>query len=315
MTRYAVLFSLLTLLLTGCRPAGERVEIARLDIAACNNNTDSVAEVFQPALSVLSNLLNTEGADSTLHAYSTSAAQHVFAPDIASRLGSLAQAEQMLGKAKAFLDQELPECSLPSRIYGYATPYNQSVVVADTIVLLGLNHYLGADYDGYSSFEPYQRRQKTISRIPFDVMEAITATQYPYTPQGDATALSRMLYDGAVLYAVKQAFGTPSTSELLGYEEAEFRWATENEGKIWSTLIESNFLYSTDPAIADRLLLPSPSTTIINQAAPGRLGRFTGLRIVESYTAANPSISLETLLSPSFYNSLKSLQDAAYAPK
>lgn len=208
----------------------------------------------------------------------------------------------------------LPSLPFPSRIFGIVTPYSQSVVIADTVLLLGLNHYLGADYKGYEGFDDYRRRLKVPSRITYDVAEAVIRTHHPFEPQGTPTALSRMAYEGAVAMAVSRVVPGATPAKALTYGDDEMAWLTANEANIWRRLVDADLLFSVDPIVAERLVAPSPRTVIVNAEAPGRTGRFVGYRMIESYMRSHPEASLESLLSPAFYSSRSMLVDAGYKP-
>lgn len=295
------------------------IDIRRLDMAASaihdKASFDSTAAAYSGALAVLEPILGVTTADSALALYAGSAAQQVFAPDIQTSLGDLTSVSRQLGEMKDAMAAGLPAVKFPSQIVGFATPYNQSVIVADTVLLLGLNHYLGADYDGYRSFEAYRRDLKIPARIVPDIAEALIASTYPYRPDKDATALSRMLYEGALLNAMSEAMPWADDTCLLGYTSGQLDWAKANEQRAWQTMAERRLIYSIDPLTISRLVDPAPSTAMVNPSAPGRLGRYIGLQIVRAYKEnSGADVSAADLLDPSFYNSPSSLQTSRYAP-
>ena len=77
------------------------------------------------------------------------------------------------------MGDEFPDIT-PPEIYSAVITYNQSIILADTVMLLGLNHYLGCDYEGYKHLDGYRRATKTAAaRLPYDIAESIIATAYP----------------------------------------------------------------------------------------------------------------------------------------
>lgn len=249
-----------------------------------------------------------------IEGYRQSDATRFFQPDVDSLLSDIGAEETLLGRGLANTRLMLPSASVPSRVYGYVTPYMQSVVIADSVMLIGLNHYLGADYPGYERFEDYKRMMKIASRMPYDAVEAVIYTSFPYSRSSEPTALSRMLYEGAVVYAAQRIFPDAELGDLLGFTSAQMAWANDNEANLWRTLAEKQLLYSVDPLVTSKLVSPSPATTIIHPDAPGRIGRYIGYRIVLAYMKRHESTSLEQLLSPDFYNSQTALLNAGYTP-
>ena len=84
---------------------------------------------------------------------------------------------------------------------------------------------------------------------------------------------------------------------------------------LFRSLITKRLLFSTDRAIADRLVKPAPATSVIGPEVPGRAGRYIGYRIVDSYVRHNNDITPRQLLSSDFYNSRNTLVNSEYSPK
>ncbi|MBD5368144.1 MAG: hypothetical protein HDR83_02610 [Bacteroides sp.] len=203
----------------------------------------------------------------------------------------------------------------PAMLVTVVSPYNQSVVTADSVVFVALNHYLGPHHDFYSYFPYYQRRLKDASRIGIDVAEAVVAERFPYDPQSKyPTALSRMAAEGAVVEAVMQLTGA-TEQEALGYSDEEYSWLEQNEQPAWESLLARNLVFSTDPSVTETLVRPNSVTSFLHPEAPGRAGRYIGHRIVRSYLSAHPSETLSAILSPAFYNDPKLLEKAGYVGK
>lgn len=299
----------------------EPVAIHRLDLAieGFSDNDNSMrrqlCDSFSEGVSAMAYLLHdTTDSYRLLDSLSRSRSVRMFMPDVRRRLPSLDSIESALGGIRRNFADRLPEVHFPT-LYSIVSPFNQSIFSVDTVMLVALNHYLGNDYEGYSYFEPYQRLTKHPAHIPYDIAEAAIAAAYPYVSGGQATALSRMLYEGAIVEALMETVPDASLSEALGYTPRQLQWAQDNEAQVWNAIVTRQLLYSTDPLVADRLTLPSPSTTLIHPDSPGRLGRYIGYRIVQSYTDNNPGTPLPMLLSPDTYNSQSTLVKAKYSPK
>lgn len=234
--------------------------------------------------------------------YAESAAYRAFGPLTEGlRLDSV---EAVLGYALRGYDAEL---------IGVVSPYNQAVVThPDGYVFIALNHYLGADNAIYAGrFADYERRRKTLQRLPSDVMEAVLAQKHPAEYGESPTLLNHLLYRGALLRAVLEAMpkGTLEAT-VLGMTQEQYEQCVANEALIWKTLIEGQMLYSTDPNLIERLLTPAPSTPAISADAPGQVVLFTALKIAQK----SHKDAIE-LLKPEYYNNNQSLIDSQYAPR
>ncbi|MDE6382778.1 MAG: hypothetical protein K2K79_00320 [Paramuribaculum sp.] len=298
----------------------EPVDIVRFDtieasyISLLPDQRDSVISEYAPEIGFLQKLYGLSSADSAMQMVAVSRPVEVFGPDIRARLADLKPVEERLGELAARLPHVLPAVKMPSRLSGIILPYRQSVVVADSLLLVGLNHYLGSDYEGYATFDSYTRGQKTVERMPYHIAEAIVGSTYPYLESEGATALSRMLYEGAMVEVLSQLFPDAAPAQLMGYTEQQMDDLNANESTLWQRIIAGNMLYDVDPMTAARLVEPAASTSVISPDAPPRAGRYLGWRIVRAYMQSHPEVSPEYLLTPRFYGSQQSLKDSGYAP-
>lgn len=218
-----------------------------------------------------------------------------------------------LGKIFTSMQQQLPEVVIP-RVYTIISPFAQSIFVTDSLLYIGLNHYLGADYEAYEYFPEYVRRLKVRERIPLDVTEALVRTSYPFRPDTDyPQTVQRLAYEGAVAVAVERLTGA-SARDVLGYDAEQYKWLENNEGQMWRALAERQLLFSTDGAAIRSLVDVAPHTSVLSADSPGRAGRYIGLRLVGAYMDTNSGVTIEQLLSPEFYNDPSLLTKAGYHP-
>ncbi|MDE6270129.1 MAG: hypothetical protein K2M12_04650 [Muribaculaceae bacterium] len=270
-----------------------------------------VPDSLRPAMAAFMAVLGQpELSDSAIAAWAASAQVRVFTPDVDSVFPTLEPVERSLGGVLARAaaeDIDFPHRSYAAVVWGRP----QSIVFADSVMLIALNHYLGADYPGYASLPAYARSVKTPTHLAQDIAEALTATAYPRVAEADATVLSRLLYEGALAEARVRLCGI-SDAEALDYDAETYDELLAHEAEIWQLLVGRGLLYSTLPSDADRLVAPAPATAVLASNLPGRVGRFLGLRIVRSYLKRNPETPLATLLSPGFYNSPDALRESGY---
>lgn len=316
-----VAWCLLVILAPACSHKGSDtppVRIQRLDSAMARFAGAPAAErlalgdSFRPAFELMAAMELLPGVtDSAIEAYGNSAVSRIFMPDVRERLPRLDSLEEVIGAMYAGLSEKLPSVRPPA-LYGFESPYMQSVYFSDSVALIALNHYLGPDYPGYDGFESYQKRRKRPALLPYNLLEAHIGSLYPAPDHGSATTLSAMLHEGAVLYALMSVMPDASLADAGGWTAAEVEWMESNERMMWETLVDNNLLYISDPMIVRRLVGPGPSTPVINANAPGAAGRFIGYRIVEEYCRKHPGTGLPELLSEQFCSSRSTLVDAGY---
>ncbi len=318
----------LAILLASCGRVGDqtniKVPLHRLDRAVASysdllpEKQVEIIDSFRPGIMLWQSLTSQtkENIDSFMNKWSASRAVKVFSPDISKLMPSLDDTERRLGNVASQWDDLFGKSTFPAEFYTIVSPYSQSVFMADSVVLIGLNHYLGVDYPGYAGMEQYIRQRKIPNRMVPDVAEALLRSRFPYEASGEvATALSRMLYEGAITFAVMSLTGENDLADVLGYDDRSMVWLADNEERIWRKMVEADYLYSTDPDITARLVRLAPSTPLIHADAPGGAGRYTGYKIIESYMKVHPETEISELFSPAFYGSITPLLESRYNGK
>ncbi len=246
-----------------------------------------------------------------LEAWANSRVVEIFTPAVDSVFEAKPETGEIIGRILS--NAEKNGIALPSRQYAnvvYGRP--ESILFVDSIMLVSLNHYLGADYPGYSHWPTYIRDKKTPEMLPYDLAEALVATEYPFIGKENATVLSRLIYEGALAHAKDALVGHNSPAMSLGYSESQFQWLIKNEKDLWRSLVHNRLIYDTSEATIYKLVGPAPSVSLLNPETPGRAGRFIGYRIVDAYMKKHPEKTLSELLSPDFYNSSAVLMDSGY---
>lgn len=166
--------------------------------------------------------------------------------------------------------------------------YNDRIILADTLLLIGLDNYLGKDHRFYQSIQRYIAAGLDKKYLTSDVASAF-AKKVLRRPT-DRTFLSRIIYYGKELYLKDKLLPTESDAQKIGYSEDEMDWAIMNEEQIWRYFVERELLYSTDSQLDRRFLDPAPFSKFqleLDSESPGRLGRYMGWQIVRAFMEKN----------------------------
>lgn len=175
--------------------------------------------------------------------------------------------------------------------------YNNRVILADSLLIIGLDNYLGQDHKFYGGIQKYISFGLDKEYIVSDVAAAFAKKVNPY-PR-DRAFLSQLIYYGKELYLKDKLIPLESDAIKIGYSQEELDWAQANEEMIWRYFIERELLYSTDTKLALRFLDQAPFSKFqleLDNESPGRIGRYIGWEIVRSFMEKN-NVTLQQLLS------------------
>ncbi|MFX0557420.1 gliding motility lipoprotein GldB [Maribacter sp. CXY002] len=174
--------------------------------------------------------------------------------------------------------------------------YNNRIIFADSLLLIGLDNYLGPEHKYYGGFQRYIAESLSRKYLVSDIASAFAKKVVP-RPR-DRTFLSRMVYFGKELYLKDKLMPNAEDTIKIGYTEEDMNWALSNEEPMWRNFIEQEYLYNTDIKLNQRFLDPAPFSKFgleLDNESPGRLGRFIGWQIVRSFMD-NTDISLKQML-------------------
>lgn len=190
-----------------------------------------------------------------------------------------------------------PKFTIPRVVSMVNDDLQPKAFYAKNMVVLPLSIYLGKASEFYGGLPTYQVQQYDPSQILPDIVTSFSQQVIP-VPK-DQTLLSFMIYYGKLYYMMDRFIPEVPDYDKIGYSKLQYKWATENEAIMWSTMLERKLLYSTDPELPRDFIKPAPFTRFgldIDNDSPGRLGRWLGWQIVRSYMENNKNVTLQQLL-------------------
>lgn len=213
----------------------------------------------------------------------------------------------------AWIHSNMPSIEIP-RIYYIHGGFNAPCMMDTAILGIALECFLGDNSSFYEKLQipHYLRRRMQPARIAPAAMAGWLEGMY--TPVGTMrTVLDHMIYQGKILYIIRQAL--PKTPEhiALGFTKDEIDWLKASEGSMWRYLSEKKVLFEANPLIVSQFTGPAPFTRAFGNDSPGRAAIWLGYRIVESYFRSNPTASIERTYFSTDFQQL--LAKAKYNPK
>lgn len=174
--------------------------------------------------------------------------------------------------------------------------YENRIILADTLLFLGLDNYLGQEHKYYGGFQRYVAKLLDRKFMVSDVASAFAKKVVP-RPR-DRSYLARMVYFGKELFLKDKLMPHAKDEIKIGYTPDEMDWATANEEPIWRNFVENEYLYSTEIKLNQRFLDPAPFSKFgleLDNESPGRLGRYIGWQIVRAFMEEN-EVDLKQML-------------------
>jgi len=162
--------------------------------------------------------------------------------------------------------------------------YDNRIILADSLLLIGLDNYLGEDHHFYEGLQRYIAASLDEKFLTSDVASAFAKKVLSY-PR-NRTLLSRMVYYGKELYLKDKLIPSATDAQKIGYSEEEMEWAKANEEQMWKYFVERELLYSTDAGLDRKFLDPAPFSKFgleLDNESPPRLGRYMGWQIVRAF--------------------------------
>ncbi len=198
-------------------------------------------------------------------------------------------------------------------VYTCISGLNESVVLADSLIGISLDKYLGADFDYYPrlGLPAYKIRNMHPQKIVPEALYFWAMTEYPISTQA-SKVIESMIYEGSLLYFVDAMQPEVHDSLKIGYTSDQLEFCQAGEADMWAYLAEHNLLFSTKRMDIKRYVDDGPYTSSFTTESPGRVGAWLGWQIVRSYMMKNPEMSLKQLMETQDY--LQILNESGYQP-
>ena len=194
--------------------------------------------------------------------------------------------EEILGKSFALYDRLFEREGRTPDIFTYLSKmdYHNRVIFQDSVLAIGIDVYLGADFSYYDFIAlPMYLRERLESRfLPIDAMRAVIHYELEREPQPLQTLLDHMILNGKVAYFLEKTLPNVDMATRFGYTAEQMAWCRANEQMIWSYLVGEKLLYEQDSFKYRNFVLESPTVQIF-PGSPGRIGHFLGYQIVRRY--------------------------------
>jgi hypothetical protein len=228
----------------------------------------------------------------------------------------LTETEEKLSNAFRHYLYYFPEKRVPA-VYTCISGFNNSIILGDTILGIGLDRYLGAGSEYYKRLGIYKyiSDRMTPSNIVPDCIYGWGASEWDFSVIGYQAdnLLAEMIHYGKLKYYQRCMLPEETDEIIFGFTPDQMKFCRNNENQMWQYLLEHDLLFSTDQFVLRKLTGEAPFTSYFTTESPGRAAVWIGFRIVESYMIKNPGVKLEQLMRETDIQGI--LEGARYVPK
>lgn len=208
--------------------------------------------------------------------------------------------------------REFPDAIIPI-VYTYISGFDirMPIKYADSALIIGLDLYLGSDYQTYLElgYPVYITNRLSPEYILSDCFKEICWTKLP--EMNSNVLLDAMIEQGKTIYFAEVMLPDEKAEHLIKYSPEQLKWVIDNEQNLWSFIIENQLLYSTNAKAITMFMTDGPFTSGFSDESPSRTGHWLGWQIVRNYMDNN-RVTLKELLDETDYQ--KILQESGYKP-
>ena len=211
--------------------------------------------------------------------------------------GDFSEQEGRLRSLFQHLKYYFPEFQEPKVITVISNvDYENKIILADSLLFLSLDLYLGEEHEVYEAFPNYVKQNYNGDNLVVDVASAYTDKIVPVSVANSFVA--RMVREGKRLYLMQALLPDAAPELVMGYSPEQWEWSELSEEEIWKYFIQNELLYSTETDLSNRFIDDAPFSKFyleVDKDSPGRIGAWFGWRIVTAYMENSGSGILDML--------------------
>lgn len=189
-----------------------------------------------------------------------------------------------------------PEKPLPAVVV-CITALNYAVAVNDSTLFVGLDMYLGPDFEAYLAMNmpSYIRQRRSPEYLTAEVLRAWLLTEFPLR-ETTPSFVDNLVYHGRIMLLLEKLLPETPPHILMGYTEKQYAFCEENKRNIWRFFLDAGLFQSRESRDLARYFEEAPFSYGMPNEVPGRTGIWLGWQILKSFTRENPQVSLDSLM-------------------
>jgi len=227
--------------------------------------------------------------------------------------GDLSELKRQFTEAFANIKYYYPDF-VPPKIQTVISGIETDLLVTDSVIVVGLDFYLGRGAKYRPNFYQYLlRRYEPEDIVPSCLLIYGIDDRINKTDVKDKTVVADMIAYGKAFYFAKHMLPCVPDSIFIWYTKEEMEGARRNEDLVWERFLQDKILFSTSMIDKRNYLGERPFTSQVGEKCPGRIGQWIGWRIVKHYMNSHHDVTLQQLMSTSDAQTL--FKESGYRPR
>jgi hypothetical protein len=181
---------------------------------------------------------------------------------------------------------------------------------------VGLDMYLGADFEVYKLLDPQSFPAYRVSKFEAErIVPNCIQTFVDYKMGGfeGTNFIEQAIFEGKKLYLLDLLLPEFSDALKINYTEEQLKWATNQESNMWSYLVEKEVLFNSNKNDYQKHYFnDGPFTTPFGNESAPRIGPWIGWQIVRKYMDKNPNVTIHQLIADKNHQAI--FQKSGYRP-
>jgi hypothetical protein len=245
-------------------------------------------------------LKNTEDTNSIKAFYRT----HYPIYSEVQKVNAIKTAKPALEAAFKRIHYYFPKYKLTNNIILFVGPLESyGNILTTNAIAVGLQMHMGANSKWYfdehiqTIYPTYLSRRYTPEYIALSSVQNVINDIY-LPANKSPNFITQMIEAGKTQYVINACFPNTADSIKYGYTKEHSINIKSQESQLWTYILHEKLTYSTNPNDMDNFLQDAESSSIFGEAMPGNVGKYIGLKIIESWMQqkSQSGISLELML-------------------
>lgn len=220
---------------------------------------------------------------------------------------------QQIENAFKYYNYWFPEKHIPE-VITFMGAFNYNVAVTDSGLGIGLEYYLGSDFELYKTvgLPNYKIKKMKPEYLAYDAMRGWLLSEFTQ-PENQDFLLAAIIEYGKALYLMDAVFPGDADYLKIGFDQDELNWCIQNEHHIWQSMMNSDMLFSKDRNAIKKYTGEAPFTPGMPEDSPGRVGNWVGWQIVRAHARKHPDLTPAEIVALTDYKNI--LSQSKYKPK